>query len=124
MATTSPSDWVDITFTDPYLGSIWQDAGGTVANDVIYVATTSVLLSSTPDFIECIPASADITVTPPSPVGISGKKMTFKNLSASYKVTLDLSGYTADGITSIVLTEQYEVITLISNDSQWLIWGN
>lgn len=82
-------------------------------------ANYSVLLT---DRVIVCNASGAITITLPTAVGISGRMFDIKRINSSGNVTLaTTSSQTIDGITTQVLTAQYDSITVISDGANWSI---
>ena len=64
--------------------------------------------------------SAGFTRTLPPASPNSGRSFTFKKVNATNTVVIDAySSETINGLASIDLTEQYEVLQLISNGTSW-----
>ena len=69
-------------------------------------------------------SSNNVTITLPLASGASGRTFYVKRLdgSGSYTVTIDCSGSdTVDGETSITIPDQWAVMGLVSNGSNWFI---
>jgi hypothetical protein len=70
-------------------------------------------------FIDCTANS--FTVTLPTAVGISGRKYYIKN-SGTGEITVDGDGTeTIDGALTAVISNQYETITVVSTNTNWII---
>ncbi len=64
---------------------------------------------------------AGFTVVMPTAVGNTGK-YTFKKMQAAGSIIIDGSGSeTIDGGLTATLTDQYQAITLVSNNANWMI---
>lgn len=83
--------------------------------------SSATTMDGTYDRIELIGTST-YTITLPTAVGIAGREYTFVKSGASGTITIDGDGSeTINGTTTKTLTTQYDVLTVISNGSNWLI---
>jgi len=87
------------------------------------VKTADYTASALNSVILCNAVGGSMTITLPTAVGVEGKYYTIKKIDASaYTVTLDGAGTeTIDGETTQIIANQYVSITVVSNDSNWLI---
>jgi hypothetical protein len=85
-----------------------------------YVAKTATYSAAASDFVINCTANT-FTVTLPTAVGITGKQYCVKN-SGTGVITIDTtSSQTIDGVTSKVLSVQYEYLWVMSNGANWII---
>jgi hypothetical protein len=87
--------------------------------------TSDITLNSEDSFVICNNTGATINVNLPSAVGLIGKEYIVKRVSptgAGNDITILPDGAeTIDGNASIILLNQYETITILSDGSNWLI---
>lgn len=85
-----------------------------------YAAKTSAYTATaTDDIIDC--TSGTFTVTLPTAVGIAGKELNIKN-SGTGVITIDgNAAETIDGDATKTITTRYQVLTLVSNGSNWVV---
>lgn len=84
--------------------------------------TANYTITGTDDFIWADASSGAITITLPTAVGVT-KTFTIKRInSGANNVTVGTtSSQTIDGATTKVLAQQWESITLMSNNTNWYI---
>lgn len=83
--------------------------------------SSATTIDGTYDRIE-LTGTSTYTITLPTAVGIAGREYTFVKSGASGTITIDGNGSeTINGTTTKTLTTQYDVLTIISNGSNWLI---
>lgn len=88
---------------------------------VTSVTTTPYTAAATDGVILSNVSSAS-TINLPTAVGNSGKVLFIKNLHATNTVTIDASStQTIDGALTYTLTLQYEVVSIVSDGSNWHI---
>ncbi|MEY3459772.1 MAG: hypothetical protein RL215_2929 [Planctomycetota bacterium] len=75
------------------------------------------------DIVLCNASGGAFTVTLPSAVGNTGRQFVVKRLnSGSNAVTVAAAGgQTIDGAATVTLSSQYQVITLVSDGSGWML---
>jgi len=120
LITTSATAQVGIGTTTP---NSTLDVQGSMAAKVTISSATSNTLGSEYNFIYTGTSAA--TVTLPDATSIAGRMYTIKNASTNSS-TLSLnttSSQTIDGITSHVLSSQYQTVTVVSNGTNWNIMG-
>lgn len=89
-----------------------------------YVAKTANYTATLNDFTIAVTcSSANITITLPTSVGITGRIYVIKKMdNTSYSVIVDANGtQTIDGSETVSLTTQYQTIRLQSNGSNWIL---
>ena len=92
-----------------------------VGISVTSVTTTPYTAVSTDGVILSNVSSAS-TINLPTAVGNTGKVLFIKNLHATNTVTIDASStQTIDGALTYTLTLQYEVVSIVSDGSNWHI---
>jgi hypothetical protein len=85
-----------------------------------YVAKTALYTIAAGDFvINC--TSGTFTVTLPTAVGVAGKQYCVKNSGTGVITIATTSAQTIDGITSKVLSVQYESLWFMSNGANWIV---
>ncbi len=94
-----------------------QVAGG--ISTAVTTVTAAYTILATDSTILANPGAA-ITVTLPTPVGITGRTYSVKNLSA-FTVTVATAAGTIDGATTQALTAQYSEQQYASNGSNWYV---
>lgn len=102
-------------------GPAWTPGtGGGSTTTLPYTAVNSTYGVITSDcVIEC--TSGTFTVTLPTAVGIEGQYFIIKN-SGTGVITVDgYSSETIDGAANKLLAVQNESITVVSNDTNWII---
>lgn len=65
--------------------------------------------------------SGTFTATLPTAVGVTGKQYVIKNSGTGVITVATTSSQTIDGITSRILTTQYDSLTIVSNGANWII---
>ena len=80
-------------------------------------------VTSTDSVLLCNAASQAITLTLPSAAGIAGRQYTFKRVNAGANaVTVAAAATeTIDGASTLVITTQYEHITIVSDGTNWWV---
>lgn len=96
-------------------------ASSSSARSLVSVAISTLLDASN----DIVVVTATATITLPTAVGIRGKTYTIKNNGAGITVTLATTGgQTVDGAASgsvdIQMTQQYQCLTVVSDDANWL----
>ena len=91
----------------------------------IVTTASSMTLGSTNNVIIANAASAALTVTFPTAVGIAGRIYTIKKVDSSANAVslATTSSQTIDGVTSANLTTQYQFAAVISDGANWNIVG-
>ncbi len=89
----------------------------------LVLKTSSYSISATDCVILADSTSGALTLTLPTSVGVSGRQYTIKRLNGgSNAITLATTGsQSIDGNGSVVLTAQYERVTVISDGANWYI---
>lgn len=95
-------------------GGPWLAVRTATATDAATIADGLILADA---------AGGTFTVTLPTPVGISGKKVAVKRTSASNNVTVATAAGTFDGAATKTLGSQYASVTVVSNNVTWSIVG-
>jgi len=95
--------------------------------DLPYVSVAvNTLSTSTNCFIDVDAAGANRTITLPSAATLtSGFTYVIRKLDSSNNTVIvdPNSTQTIDGVTTYTLTKQYETLTIVSNGTNWDIWG-
>jgi hypothetical protein len=82
-------------------------------------------VDDTEEFITVDSTSADVTVALPAAAVSTGKKITIKKLVAAHNVIIDgNASETIDGATTLTLSSQYAVKTLVCDGTQWWVMGS
>lgn len=90
--------------------------------EILVTHTATATIAGTTTLALANPASANITLTLPTAVGRTGQRRYIKLLSGTYTCTVDANASeTIDGSLTYVLVTQNEVLSIISNGSNWLI---
>ena len=94
------------------------DIAGPIAT--AYAAkTTTYTITATDSVIDC--TTGTFTVTLPTAVGCTGRQYVIKN-SGTGAITVACNGaQTIDGVTTSVLGTQYQSLTVVSNNANWII---
>jgi len=71
----------------------------------------------------CNTTSGNITITLPSPTGLTGRFYIIKKTSANNTLTISPTSGTIEGAASIALTANYSYRIVMSNGSNWYIIG-
>jgi hypothetical protein len=72
-------------------------------------------------FIKCDATTASYTIDLPTAVG-NTSTLVFKKVAGSYSITIDgFSSETIDGSTTLIISELYKSITLVSDNVNWWI---
>jgi hypothetical protein len=105
-------------------GSIMFAGTADLYETVKAVTTTYTALAGDHDIL-CSAAGGAFTVILPTAVGITGKIYTVvKTDSGTNAVTVDAAGTeTINGALTVILPQQYNTVTIISNGANWLILG-
>lgn len=85
-----------------------------------YVAKTGTYAIVAGDFVINCTANT-FTVTLPTAVGVAGKQYCVKNSGTGVITIATTSAQTIDGITSKVLSVQYESLWFMSNGANWIV---
>jgi len=81
--------------------------------------TTTYTITATDSVIDC--TSGTFTVTLPTAVGCTGRQYVIKN-SGTGAITVACNGaQTIDGVTTSTLGTQYQSLTVVSNNANWII---
>ena len=96
-------------------------ATGTLFSQVASI-TAATTLDTNYDVVLC-GGTSSYQVTLPTAVGIAGRQYQIKkNSNSSYTLTIGTtSSQTIDGVTSLVLTTQYNNIVVISDGANWSV---
>lgn len=98
------------------------DVSGSLAT-ALATKTAAYTLTTTDSVILADATTAAFTCTLPTAVGITGRQYTIKRINAgANNVTVGTtSSQLIDGVSTFVLTTQYQSITVVSDNSNWLI---
>jgi hypothetical protein len=107
--------------TTAYVDSAVAGASSNVAVDTVTAATYTATASN--GVILASGAANAITITLPTAVGYTGKKLDIKKTDATANaITVSaVAAQTIDGATSKVITTQYQNITLVSDGANWFL---
>jgi len=96
------------------------DVAGPIAT-AIATKTANYTATDTDSVLICDASSGALTVTLPSASGIAGRQYTIKRINTGTNVVTiaAASGETIDGAASVDLGSQYDVITVVSDGSNW-----
>lgn len=86
------------------------------------IATKTASFTADPtitSFYFCNPASADITATVPSAASYPGVILIFKQLTGTYKTTVDAGAGTIDGQNKYFLTAAQQAVGMSSDGTNW-----
>ncbi|MCA9058609.1 MAG: hypothetical protein KDA85_08920 [Planctomycetaceae bacterium] len=85
--------------------------------------TAAYTITTSDDIVLCDATGAAFTVTLPTAVGNTGRQLVVKRLnSGSNAVTVAAAGSeTIDGASTVSLSTQYQVITMVSDGSNWAV---
>ncbi len=115
---TAPSSGQVLTATDS-THATWQtpSGGGTTWTYTAQTATYAIL--TTDQFVDC--TSGTFTATLPTAVGVTGKFYIIKNTGTGVITIATTSAQTIDGATTLLLTQQYSSVQLVSDNANWKI---
>ncbi len=122
----SGGDIVELTTTGTPSGSTTLRGDGSWQPEYTLVNVTGTTHNETATFgtkiITCDPTSNNITVNLPTAVGNKAVLVIKRTTGGANTVTIDGSGSeTIDGGTTALLVEQYESVTLVSDNTNWII---
>ena len=66
-------------------------------------------------------ADGNVIVNLPNATESKGKKYYFKKISSPHTLTISGNGYNIDGSSTVVLNQNYQTVTVISNGVQWYL---
>lgn len=117
-------DGVEIPGTRRYAHGVSDDVEDTVVTfDSVVTKTAAYTATDDDKIILCDASSGAFTITLRTAVNISGKDYTVKKIDSSANtVTIDGSGSeTIDDGETAILTDQYESLTIVSNNVEWFV---
>lgn len=99
------------------------EAGDIIANELIRNIKT--VTSNYPviphDDVILVDAPLAAIVTLPSAIGLLGYNFVIKNMGTTSVTIVDASEETIDGSSSQVISQQYNSLTLVSNNTNWMV---
>jgi len=121
---TTPTKVGD-TFVDTTNGNIYIAKGIASSADWVQQHTQrlrSITAARTLDATDhVISADGTFNVTLPTAVGITGRQYKIKNIGTGTITVATTSSQTIDGVATYELVAQYESVTVVSNNANWLI---
>jgi len=95
---------------------------GVVGSGRLVTKTSSYTITTGDQIIIADAASGEINITLPTAVGSTGTYYTVKRINTSNSVTIvTTSSQLIDGGSTVVLSTQYQSVTVVSNGSNWFI---
>lgn len=108
-----------------------QDETATLSNSTVFyraltpltTTTTNYTALTTDSLIRANAAGGSITITLPTAVGVPGRQYQIKRINSSggTVIVTTTGGQAIDGTSSITLLQQYETLSVMSDNANWMV---